>query len=94
MLDAHSIIAAEVGSTIEKLKPGKMNGSTVRPYYKCIAILFTMMLRHGLSPDGMLHGTMVPFQFLIREGGHIYPYLIILKPLLLAVSFVNFLILL
>ncbi len=25
-----------------------------------IAILFTMMLRHGLSPDGMLHGTMVP----------------------------------
>ncbi len=24
-----------------------------------IAILFTMMLGHGLSPDGMLHGTMV-----------------------------------
>ncbi len=26
-----------------------------------IAILFTMMWRHGLSPDGMLHGT-------IRKG--------------------------
>ncbi len=25
-----------------------------------IAILFTMMLRHVLSPDGILHGTMVP----------------------------------
>ncbi len=25
-----------------------------------IAILFTMMLRHGLSPDGMLHDTIVP----------------------------------
>ncbi len=25
-----------------------------------IAILFIMMLRHGLSPDGMLHDTMVP----------------------------------
>ncbi len=25
-----------------------------------IAILFTMMLRHGLLPDGMLFGTMVP----------------------------------
>ncbi len=25
-----------------------------------LAILFTMMLRHGLSPDSMLFGTMVP----------------------------------
>ncbi len=28
MHDTHSIIAAEVGSAIEKLKPGKKDGST------------------------------------------------------------------
>ncbi len=61
---AHSIIAAEVGSAIEKLKPGKKDGSTgvmsddiinaCEHLNVHISILFTMMLRHGLSPDGML----------------------------------------
>ena len=27
---------------------------------RLLSILFTMMLRHGLAPDGMLVGTMVP----------------------------------
>ncbi len=68
--DTHSIIAAEVESAIEKLKPGKNDGSTeVVPDHiinACehlnvhIAISITMMLRQDLSPDGMLHGTMVP----------------------------------
>ncbi len=68
--DVHNIIAAEAGSAIEKLKPGKKDGSNefVSDHIinACerlnvhIAILFTMMLRHGLSPDGMLHSTMVP----------------------------------
>ncbi len=60
-----------MGSAIGKLKPGKLKpGSTevvsdhIINAREClnvhIAILFTMMLRHGLSPDGMLHGTMVP----------------------------------
>ncbi len=59
-----------MGSVIEKLKPGKKKGKTevVSDHIinACerlnvhIAILFAMMLRHGLSPDGMLHGTMVP----------------------------------
>ncbi len=72
MHGTRSIIAAEVGSAIEKLKPGKKDGSTEvvsdHIYYikACehlnvhIAILFTMILRHGLSPDGMLQCTMVP----------------------------------
>ncbi len=68
--DTHSIIAVEFGSVIEKLKPGEKDGSTevVSDHIinACerlnvhIAILSIMMLRHGLSPDGMLHGTMVP----------------------------------
>ncbi len=70
MHDTHSIIVAEVGSAIEKLKPGQMDGSTevVSDHIinACerlnvhIAILFKMILMHGLSPDGKLHGTMVP----------------------------------
>ncbi len=58
-------------SAIEKLKPGKKDGSTevvsdhiiinaCERLNEHIAILFTMMLRHGLSPYGMLHGTIVP----------------------------------
>ncbi len=70
MHGTHSIIAAEVESAVEKLKPGKKNGNTdtvsdhiinvCERLNVHIAILFTMMLRHGLPPDGMLHGTMVP----------------------------------
>ncbi len=49
-------------------KPGKKDGNTVSDHIinACErlnvqnAIIFTMMLRHGLSPDGMLRGTMVP----------------------------------
>ncbi len=70
--DTHNIIAAEVGSTIEKLKPGKTDGNTYivsdhiinacEHFNVHIAILFTLILRHGLSPDGMLHSTMVPIR--------------------------------
>ncbi len=65
MHGTHSIIAPEVESAIDKLKPGKKDASTeamsdhIINACKClnvhIAILFTMMLKHGLSPDGMLH---------------------------------------
>ncbi len=70
MHDIHSIIAEEMGSAIEKLKPGKKDGSTdvvshhiinASQYLNVhIATLFTIILRHGLSPDGMLHDTMMP----------------------------------
>ncbi len=74
MYGTHSIIVAEVWSAIEKLKPGQKDGSSevmsIIQYYKCMqtferlnvhtGILFTIMLRHSLSPDGILYGTMVP----------------------------------
>ncbi len=60
----HSIIPLKEGSAIEKLKPGKKVVSD-HMIYTCkrlnvhISILFTMMLGYGLSPEGMLHGTLV-----------------------------------
>ncbi len=68
MHGTHSIIAAEIGSAIQKLKFGKKEGSTeVVPDHIFntglnvhIATLFTIMLGYGLTPDGMLHGTTAP----------------------------------
>ncbi len=70
MQGTHSIIAAEVGSAIEKLKLVKKDSSTevVSDHIinACehlnvhISILFTMLLMHGVSLDGMLRGTMGP----------------------------------
>ena len=66
----HSISANDVKLAIGNLKPGKRDGSSdvvsdhiinaCNSFNVHIAILFTMMIRHGISPDGMLHGTMVP----------------------------------
>ncbi len=66
----HCIGAKDVNLSIKRLKPNKKDGSSEIVWDHIInscnslsihlAILFTMMLRHGLSPDGMLFGTMVP----------------------------------
>ncbi len=65
-----TLTAAEVEPDIEKLKPSKKEGSievvSDHVINACehlnihFAILFIMVLRHVLSPDGMLHGTMLP----------------------------------
>ncbi len=62
--------AKDVGLSIKRLKPNKKDDSSEIVSDHIInacnslsihhAILFTMMLQHGLSPDGMLFGTMVP----------------------------------
>jgi hypothetical protein len=66
----HSIIANEVLSAIKKLKHGKTDGgsevvsdhiiNSCHSLSVHVSILFTAMLRHGLTPDGMLSGTMIP----------------------------------
>ncbi len=66
----HSIVAKDVALSIKRLKPNKKDGSSeiVSDHIikACnslsihLAILFTMMLWYGLSPDGMLFSTMVP----------------------------------
>ena len=66
----HSITTSEVTNAINKLKHGKGDGSSdISSDYilyadgnvsRLLSILFTMMLRHGVAPDGMLLGTMVP----------------------------------
>ncbi len=66
----HIIGAKDVSLSIKRLKPNKKDGSSeiVSDYIinVCnslsihLALLFTMMLRQGLSPDGMLFGTTVP----------------------------------
>ena len=64
----HSISANDVKLAIGNLKTGKRDGSlhvmSDRIINACnsfnVHILFTMMFRYGISPDGMLHGTMVP----------------------------------
>ena len=60
----------EVKKAIGKLKSGKTDGSlpllaenlihSSDILYGHIALLFSMMLRHGYSPHGMLVGTMIP----------------------------------
>ena len=67
---AHSIEVADVITAVSKLKHAKMDGysevmsdhivnsGAKLPVY--LSLLFTVMLRHGLSPAGMLIGTMVP----------------------------------
>ncbi len=62
--------AKDVNLSIKRLKSNKKDGSSEIVSDQIInacnslsihlVILFTMMLRHGLSPDGMLFGTMVP----------------------------------
>ncbi len=78
--DTHNIIAAdlEVGSVIEKLKPGKKDGSTevVSDHIinACerlnvhITILFTMIVYHQMACCMALW-----CQFLIRESDQIIP---------------------
>ncbi len=66
----HSIIANDVIATIKKLKHDKNDGASEvvsdHIIYSCrclsvhLSLLFTTMLRHGLTPDDMLNGTMVP----------------------------------
>ncbi len=70
MPGTHYIGAKDVSLSIKRLKPNKKDGSSEIVSDHIInacnnlsfhhAILFTMMLRHGLSPDGMLFGSMVP----------------------------------
>ena len=65
---------------ISNLKCGKNDGSlpltsenflhATNILYGHLSILFSVMLRHGCSPDGMLVGTMVPLPK--EEGG--WPY--------------------
>ena len=70
MHGSHCICARYVSRAIAKLKCSKSDGSTdimsdhilnggdkLSVY---IGLLFTAMLRHGMTPDGMLTGTMVP----------------------------------
>ncbi len=67
---AHSIISSEVLSAIRNLKHDKKDGDSEivsddiiysdESLSVHIAILFTAMLRHSLTPDGMLTGTMIP----------------------------------
>ncbi len=63
MHDTHSINAAKVGSATENGSTEVVSDHTINAC-EClnvhIANLLTMVLRHGLSPDGMLHSTMVP----------------------------------
>ncbi len=62
----HSIIANDVIAAINKLKHDKKDGASEvvsdHLIYSSVhlSLLFTTMLRHGLTPDGMLNGTMVP----------------------------------
>ncbi len=66
----HCIGAKDVSLSIKRLKPNNKDDSSeivsdhiitaCNSLSVHLAILFTMMLRHGLSPDGMLFGTMVP----------------------------------
>ncbi len=66
----HCIGAKDVSLSIKRLKPNTMDDSSEIVSDNIInacnslsihlAILFTMMLRYGFSPDGMLFGTMVP----------------------------------
>ena len=60
----------DVGKAINKLKTGKTDGSLPLTSDNILqstdilnghlALLFTIMVRHGFSPEGMLIGTMVP----------------------------------
>ncbi len=66
----HSIISSDVLSAIRNLKHDKKDGDSEivsdhiiysdESLSVHIAILFTAMLRHGLTPNGMLTGTMIP----------------------------------
>ena len=66
----HGITAADVQSAVHKLKHGKKDGNSNvvsdniiyagHRLHVHLAILFTAMLRHGITPEGMLNGTMVP----------------------------------
>ncbi len=68
----HSIIANDVIAAIKKRKHDKKDGASEvvseHLIYSCrrvsvhLSLLFTTMLRHGLTPDGILNGTMVPIQ--------------------------------
>ncbi len=66
MHGTHSIIRTEVLSAIRNLKHDKNDGDSDYIIYSDwslsvhIAKLFKAMLRHGLTPDGMLTGTMIP----------------------------------
>ncbi len=66
----HSITSSDVLSAIRILKNDKEDGDSEivsdhiiysdESLSVHIAILFIAMLRHGLTPDGMLTGTMIP----------------------------------
>ncbi len=86
----HSIISSDVLSAIRNLKHDKKkkkdgDSEIVSDHIIYsdeslsvhIAILFTAMLGHGLTPDGMLTGMMIPFQ---KADGQICQHLIILEP--------------
>ncbi len=66
----HSIYVNDVSNAVNKLRQGKGDGSTeglsdhiitasekLKVY---LSLLFTSMLRHDMSHEGMLNGTMVP----------------------------------
>ncbi len=66
----HGIIANDVIAALKRLKHDKKDGASEvvseHLIYSCrcvsvhLSLLFTTMLRHSLTPDGMLNGTMVP----------------------------------
>jgi hypothetical protein len=68
--DNHSISIMDVKTSLTKLQSSKSDGSTQvlsdhfihagNKLYIYISLLFTAMLRHGTSPEGMVLGTMVP----------------------------------
>ncbi len=70
MQDNHSINAVDISKAVRKLKTSKRDGSTeimsdhiIYAGHKLdvyISLLFTTMLRHSMSPNSMVLGTMVP----------------------------------
>ena len=66
----HDISASEVAEAIIRLKQSKRDGSSEvmsdHLLFACdslnlyLALLFTMMLRHGVAPNDMLIGTIIP----------------------------------
>ncbi len=68
--NTHTIDTNNVLFAVKKLKYGKRHGETElvsdHIVFACNSlnvhpsILFTAILRHGVTPDGILNGTMVP----------------------------------
>ncbi len=74
----HSIYVNNVSNDVNKLRQGKGDGSTevlsehiIKASGKLkvyLSLLFTSMLRHGISPEGKLMEQWFPYQ---REDGQI-----------------------